>query len=80
MDPVKNRLDYLKLNNAWDRLYFEMDAQTFSSSAESSFNNVLLSSGLYALANKSMAKAQDKSNQYECAWRLGKYRLWPVLS
>lgn len=70
LDPIQQNMEYLELNQRWDRLLIGIDAQPDQLSTCVQY---LGQAGLYNLAN---ALAQsEKLTDYKCAWRLADWSI-----
>lgn len=70
LDPIRQRMEYLKLNRCWDQIFIGLDAQP---TEHSEYANNLSQAGLYNLANK-LTQGSNSTN-YECAWRLADWNI-----
>lgn len=70
LDPIKQKMEYLEMNQRWNRLLIGVDAH---SDQLSTCVKYLGQAGLYNLANK--LTQNTKSMDYECAWRLADWSI-----
>lgn len=70
LDPIKQRIEYLELNQNWNQIFAIHDADATDFSL---YNQYLGQAGLYGLANK-LSQNANLTN-YDCAWRLSDWSI-----
>lgn len=71
LDPIKSRIDYLRLNNLHMETFLHYDTQPNDSQA---YVQHMAQAGLYNLAHQ-FSQANKIPTNYESAWRLGDWNL-----